>query len=109
MPNLRKRGLHYKPPVKKGEGAKLVKRRKLRGRLARLWVEYHGICALCGNRIMPMAAASIDHIIPLSRGGTNHNRNLQLAHAVCNQRKGNAVVHDGDEDLRMDYEPEGEK
>jgi 5-methylcytosine-specific restriction endonuclease McrA len=31
--------------------------------------------------------ASIDHVIPLARGGTNELANLRLAHLVCNLRK----------------------
>lgn len=31
-----------------------------------------------------------DHVIPLSRGGTNHLSNLAPAHAVCNNSKNNA-------------------
>lgn len=33
-------------------------------------------------------APSVDHIIPWSRGGTNHPTNLQLLHRVCNAQKG---------------------
>ncbi|KCZ53028.1 hypothetical protein HY3_00615 [Hyphomonas pacifica] len=29
-----------------------------------------------------------DHIIALARGGADHESNLQLAHAMCNKRKG---------------------
>jgi 5-methylcytosine-specific restriction endonuclease McrA len=42
-----------------------------------------GICALCG---LP-GADTRDHIIPLSKGGTNHPTNIQLAHRACNSRK----------------------
>ncbi len=33
-------------------------------------------------------AATIDHIIPVSLGGTNHLENLQAAHQDCNNRRG---------------------
>ena len=36
-------------------------------------------------------AASLDHIVPLSRGGTHESRNVQLAHLSCNTSKGNRV------------------
>ena len=41
----------------------------------------------CGK---PLAAedAHVDHILPVSRGGTNALANLQALHAVCNLRKG---------------------
>ena len=35
--------------------------------------------------------ASLDHIIPLSRGGTHESGNVQLAHLSCNTSKGNRV------------------
>ncbi len=31
--------------------------------------------------------ASVDHVIPLARGGTNDRANLRLTHLVCNLRK----------------------
>ena len=34
---------------------------------------------------------NIDHVRPLSRGGTNDTSNLHLAHASCNLRKGSHI------------------
>jgi 5-methylcytosine-specific restriction endonuclease McrA len=31
---------------------------------------------------------TIDHIQPVSQGGTDHEKNLQLAHDVCNKLRG---------------------
>lgn len=44
-------------------------------------------CPLCG---MPMhiTEVSIDHIVPISKGGTNDRSNLQLTHVWCNLEKG---------------------
>jgi hypothetical protein len=36
--------------------------------------------------------ASLDHILPLSRGGTNAVTNLQLAHYSCNSRRGDKIL-----------------
>lgn len=45
-----------------------------------------GRCGVCGLPVMgPM---SLDHIHPLSRGGTHEPANCQLAHPACNSRKG---------------------
>jgi 5-methylcytosine-specific restriction endonuclease McrA len=32
-------------------------------------------------------APSLDHILPLARGGAHDHSNLQLAHRICNSRK----------------------
>jgi 5-methylcytosine-specific restriction endonuclease McrA len=46
-----------------------------------------GICAVCGE---PMAfeESSVDHIVPISRGGKHERENMQIAHRVCNSVKG---------------------
>lgn len=55
-------------------------------------------CQLCGKKVDmnkagpdPMSP-SIDHILPLSKGGTHEPRNVQLAHLGCNSRKNNTGV-----------------
>lgn len=51
----------------------------------------------CGEPIDPTLdpesshAASIDHIVPLSLGGTHTYDNIRAAHRVCNSRRGNRV------------------
>lgn len=51
-------------------------------------------CGLCGARIYMQKrspdplSASIDHIVPLSEGGSNMRSNVQLAHRRCNSAKG---------------------
>lgn len=58
-------------------------------------------CALCGKPIdftLPRdgtrrvpgrsMGASVDHIVPRAAGGSENLSNCQLAHGVCNQRKG---------------------
>lgn len=44
------------------------------------------ICGIC-NRPVKRSEASIDHKLPVSRGGTHTWNNVQLAHDVCNKRK----------------------
>ncbi len=57
----------------------------------------NGICALCGEPIdMTLKnpdrfSFSIDHIIPLSKGGSNLFDNVQAAHLSCNSSKNNRV------------------
>lgn len=46
----------------------------------RLYHVYGSVCWLCGKP----NAAQIDHVIPLSQGGSNDFTNLRLAHDECN-------------------------
>ena len=47
----------------------------------------NGKTVICGNNY-----PSIDHIIPLSKGGTDDWNNIKLAHRWCNSVKGNKEV-----------------
>lgn len=42
----------------------------------------------CGVGYLANNPWEIDHVKPLSRGGTNHVGNLRLCHAECNKDKG---------------------
>ena len=46
-------------------------------------VDAAGACAICGSPDQP----SIDHVVPLSRGGPNTRANLQRLCLPCNQKK----------------------
>lgn len=55
-------------------------------------------CGICEEPIEPDLAypapmsASLDHIIPLARGGFHERLNCQAAHLICNVRKGARVA-----------------
>lgn len=56
------------------------------------------ICGVCNEGIEaslrfphPMSA-SLDHVIPLTRGGNHTRANCQASHLLCNQRKGARLV-----------------
>lgn len=56
------------------------------------------ICQICNKPIKrdtkyshPLSA-TIDHIVPLSKGGTHERGNVQCAHRVCNSRKSDSVA-----------------
>lgn len=53
---------------------------------ARLWVVQRGLCFYCGRR-MGHADRTVDHFVPVSRGGDNHADNLVIAHQRCNEDK----------------------
>ena len=43
-------------------------------------------CWVCGEHVPP-AAATLEHIQPLSEGGNSHAENLAISHEVCNNRR----------------------
>lgn len=56
--------------------------------LVEVFRRHRGICALCETWVSPKVA-SMDHTIPLSRGGNHLYDNVQLTHLKCNLKKGN--------------------
>lgn len=48
------------------------------------------ICQLCGGAV-ERSDVHIDHIYPYSLGGATALNNLQVAHSLCNIRKGARV------------------
>ena len=52
-----------------------------------LWIE-NPKCFVCGKNIEIFSDATIEHIIPRSKGGTNHLNNLAVSHRLCNEFKG---------------------
>lgn len=59
--------------------------------LARLLADDGDECYLC-HKTIPPHEMSIDHIVPLSKGGLDEYSNYALAHLKCNMAKGNALV-----------------
>jgi hypothetical protein len=53
-----------------------------------VWNRDGGSCIKCGSR----ERLEFDHIIPVSRGGANTARNLQLLCETCNRAKGGRVA-----------------
>jgi hypothetical protein len=45
------------------------------------------ICELCGNKIMLLEDATIDHIDQYWRGGKTNENNARLTHAYCNMSR----------------------
>ena len=59
-----------------------------RKRKHELFGNQEGLCAGC-KVMFPFRNFTIDHIVPQSRGGTDHLDNLQLVCGACNSLKGN--------------------
>jgi 5-methylcytosine-specific restriction endonuclease McrA len=54
---------------------------------AEVWRQSAGRCGLCHSKVSPQDG-SLDHIQPLSMGGSHTYANVQLACRSCNFRKG---------------------
>jgi len=53
-----------------------------------VWRRDGGKCARCGSR----ERLEYDHIVPISRGGSNTARNIELLCEQCNRSKSNNIV-----------------
>jgi 5-methylcytosine-specific restriction endonuclease McrA len=55
------------------------------------------VCHICNSEINLSLArnsrfgATIDHVIPVSKGGADTLENMRLAHWICNIKKGNRL------------------
>ena len=54
----------------------------------RLYELQNGVCNGCGQNF-PIKIMEVDHIIAISKGGTDHPENLQMLCSSCNRIKGN--------------------
>lgn len=50
------------------------------------------VCYLCGKEINKIRDLSMDHVIPLSKGGKSTNENLKPTHKKCNQKKADMLL-----------------
>ena len=69
---------------------------------AATWERDGGVCYLC-HEIIPAdlsypdpLSRSLDHVVPVSRGGDNSDDNLRWCHLACNQRKYDRLVSELD-------------
>lgn len=86
-------------PVEIGEkeisdGIQIIKRKSFKqSERAVIYDKNYGRCAICG-RYVPFADFTVDHIIPISKGGTNDMNNLQCACKTCNLIKQDILPDD---------------
>ncbi len=63
-----------------------------------IWNRDEGVCQLCEKPIDPKLkfpdwdCATLDHIIPISKGGAHEMTNVCLAHWFCNWKKRDAIL-----------------
>ena len=57
----------------------------------RLYGEQEGVCVGCETHF-PFRVMDVDHILPRSKGGTDHTDNLQLLCSGCNRSKGGKTM-----------------
>ncbi len=57
----------------------------------RLYGVQEGVCPGCSTHF-PFRVMEVDHILPRSRGGTDHPNNLQLLCSGCNRSKGGKTM-----------------
>lgn len=49
-------------------------------------------CHLCGEGFTDLNTMTVDHLVPRVNGGQDDDRNLKLAHAMCNSERGHMPI-----------------
>lgn len=49
-----------------------------------VYVRDNFLCQLCGGAVLDQDERSLDHLIPVYKGGSDDKENLVLAHKACN-------------------------
>jgi 5-methylcytosine-specific restriction endonuclease McrA len=68
--------------------AQLIARRRRQLRTAAVQ-EQNGICIYCRQRFTAELLPTLEHIVPLSKGGDDHPTNVVAACESCNNERGN--------------------
>lgn len=75
------------------EGEKIKRRSFTSGERLLVYNKSKGRCSICGN-FVPFDDFTVDHIIPLAKGGTNEMKNLQCTCGICNRIKQDILPED---------------
>lgn len=92
---------HYSKHQEREMARSRAKAQERRARIANVFIEHVdprivwqqgcGVCGICLSAIDPSERWHVDHIIPISRGGSHSYANTQPAHAACNVAKGDRL------------------
>jgi 5-methylcytosine-specific restriction endonuclease McrA len=80
--------VHYELRARFEEQALGPRRGRRKRRVRALLARDGDLCWLCGKPLD--GDATLDHVVPRSKGGSDALANLKLAHGRCNHRRGNA-------------------
>lgn len=84
---------HQYKSVSKG----LIKRFATKiSRREKVFIRDNKWCYICEKPIKYFKDASIDHVIPLSKGGSNALSNIKITHRSCNNWKGSHLLEELD-------------
>lgn len=61
--------------------------------------KYGNICHICKKPIEDMKDVTVDHVIPLSKGGMDTLDNMRPAHETCNQEKADEVYEESNDSI----------
>ena len=66
------------------------------------------VCSYCGQEILDISDAEVDHINPFSNGGETELSNGQLLHRICNREKSNKILETDIDTVLFEDETEDE-
>lgn len=82
---------------RRASSAKQYKRKSEKGRRLRIAMRDGWTCGICGQGVASSLmyphprSGSIDHIVPVSLGGSNRRDNVRLTHLQCNVERGDGT------------------
>ena len=81
-------GSEWLPLIRFKRRPKRLSTHERRSHLRKSYLRAGGICCICGEHVPP-DEASLEHLVPLSRGGLNVPENFGMSHKRCNSKRGN--------------------
>ncbi len=78
-----------KPPVKALDKPKAKRKNNVRLVRWKMWQAGFRHCYVCKQQFSDFEETTLEHVIPLDKGGLDHPNNRALSHALCNQLRAN--------------------